>query len=53
MVLTRELHELDIDALLLEAVCEQRCLRALAGSIEALEDDEGAPFLLFRHSGRE
>lgn len=50
-VLTRELHELDIDALLLEVVSEQRCLGALARPVEPLENDERAPFLLLRHSG--
>lgn len=46
---TRELDKLDIDALLLEAVGEQCCLRALARSVEPLENDERAPFLLLGH----
>lgn len=45
-VQTRELDELDIDALLLEAVGEQCCLRALARSVEPFENDERATFLV-------
>ena len=51
-VLTREFHELDIGAPLLEAVGEQGNLCALARPVEPFKNDECASFLLLRHDMR-